>query len=94
MSQLANKTDKVLVGFKMMDRSIPRHDYEIYCNGEKTGFVTSGGIGPSVGANIGLGCISTKVPTTAGSIIEIDIRGKLHPAEIVKRPFYTRSRRA
>ncbi|EKE03728.1 MAG: hypothetical protein ACD_20C00157G0005 [uncultured bacterium] len=95
LSQLSGKKlDKILVGFRMLDKSIPRHDYEIFKDDEKVGCVTSGGIAPFVGANIGLGYVNTDIPTSIGSKIDISIRGKLHPAEIVKRPFYTRSRRA
>lgn len=91
LSQLNNKSaNRVLVGFRMLDKSIPRHEYEIFKDGEKVGFVTSGGIAPFVGANIGLGYVSTKIPTIIGTKFDISIRGKLHPAEIVKRPFYVR----
>lgn len=81
---------KQLVGFKMLDKSIPRHDYIIYINNEEAGPVTSGGVAPSLGSNIGLGYIKTTNPTAEGTKIDIMIRGKLHPAEIVKRPFYSK----
>lgn len=91
LSQLANKDyDKVLIGFKTLDNSIPRHDYGIFNNGEKIGTVSSGGVAPFLGRNIGLGYISAKTSLPIGSKIDISIRGKFHPAEIVKRPFYVR----
>lgn len=92
LSQLANKSyNKILVGFRMLDKSIPRHGFDILKDNEKVGIVTSGGIAPFAGANIGLGYVDTKIETSAGSKIDIDIRGKLHPAEIVKRPFYRKA---
>jgi aminomethyltransferase len=89
LSQINEKTEtKKLVGFKMLDKSIPRHDYIIYINNETAGMVTSGGVAPYIGENIGLGYIFTKDSAEVGTKINIMIRGKLHPAEIVKRPFY------
>jgi len=90
LSQLNQKDEaKRLVGFKMLDKSIPRHDYRIYINNEDSGVVTSGGVAPFIGENIGFGYINTDKPTIIGTKIDIMIREKLHPAEIVKRPFYT-----
>jgi aminomethyltransferase len=91
MKQIAgNNIDKILIGFKMLDRSIPRHDYEIYKDGKQAGIVTSGGVAPSIQANIGLGYINTEFQFAAGTTIDIMIREKLHPAVIVNRPFYNR----
>lgn len=92
LSQLDKKNEpKKLVGFKMLDKSIPRHDYMIYIDNEEAGVVTSGGVAPNINQNIGLGYISSEKSTKAGTKIDIMIRGKLHPAEIVKRPFYSKS---
>ena len=73
----------------MIDKSIPRHDYRIYINNEDAGVVTSGGVASFISENIGLGYINTDKSTSVGTKIDIMIRGKLHPAEIVKRPFYS-----
>lgn len=90
--QLKTKNyDKKLIGFKMLDKSIPRHNYEIFLDNDKIGIVTSGGVAPFIGLNIGLGYINTSVNLSVGSQININIRGKQHPAEIVKRPFYSKS---
>lgn len=84
------KVKRKLVGFKMLDRSVPRHDYKIYMENQNAGQVTSGGFSPCSNIGIGLGYIDAQKPFTEGTKIEIMIRGKLHPAEIIKRPFYTR----
>jgi len=76
-----------LIGFEMMDNSIPRHDYDIICNGNKTGKVTSGTIGPSVHKGIGMAYVPTEFAAT-GTEIEIDIRNKPAKAKIVQTPFY------
>jgi len=90
--QLINKSErKKLVGFKMLDKSIPRHDYKIYIDGQEAGVVTSGGVAPSIRENIGLAYIDKNFLSSVGAKIEVMIREKLHPAEIVKRPFYTKN---
>ena len=85
--QLINGVEKKLVGFKMLDKAIARHGYEVYYNNEKVGFVTSGGVSPTRGDNIGLAYVKTIDNLTVGSTIQILIREKLYNAEIIKKPF-------
>ena len=87
MDQIKNGVSKKLIGFKMLDKNIARHGYDVYYNHEKVGIVTSGGISPSRGDNIGLGYVKNLDNLTVGSTIQIMIREKLHDAEIVERPF-------
>ena len=76
-----------LVAFKMIDRGIPRKDYEINdAEGNKIGHVTSGTSSPSLKLGIGMGYV-TKELSAAGNEIFLDIRGKQVKAEIVKLPF-------
>ena len=88
VSQLENGVSKKLVGFEMIDRGIPRHDYEI-CDAQGTviGKVTSGSISPMTNAGIGMGYVN-KPFFELGSEIYISIRGKLLKAVVVKPPFY------
>ncbi len=77
-----------LVAFEMIDRGIPRHDYEIVdANGNKIGKVTSGTMSPSLKIGIGLGYVSID-NSKLDSEIFIDIRGKGVKAKVVKAPFY------
>jgi len=88
MEQLQHGGRKKLVGFRMLDKSIARHEYEVYSDGKKIGIVTSGGVSPMRGENIGLAYINSPLDKlSVGSTIQIMIRDKLHDAEIVKRPF-------
>ncbi|MCZ2129031.1 MAG: glycine cleavage system aminomethyltransferase GcvT [Bacteroidia bacterium] len=76
-----------LVGFEMIDKGIPRHDYLIKnANNEEIGRVTSGTQSPSLGKAIGLGYVK-KAYSAVGSEIFVDIRGKLIKAQVVKIPF-------
>ena len=85
--QLKEGITKKLIGFKMLDKAIARHGYEIFFNNEKIGIVTSGGVSPIRSENIGMGYIKNLDKLAVGSTIQILIREKLHDAEIVKRPF-------
>src|SRR5882757_2744241 len=50
-----------LVGFKMIDKGIPRHDYQIKDEeGNVIGKVTSGTISPASGVGIGLGYVTVE----------------------------------
>lgn len=91
LSQMANKNvSKKLVKFKMLDKSIPRQDYRIYIKSRDMGKVTSGGFSPCANTGIGLGLIDSGELFAEGARIDIMIRGKLHPAEIIKKPVYKR----
>ena len=77
-----------LVGFEMIERGIPRHDYEIAdANGNVVGIVTSGTQSPSMGIAIGMGYVPTAL-ATPDSEIYIRIRNKDIKAKVVKMPFY------
>jgi aminomethyltransferase len=79
---------KKLVGFEMIDKGIPRHDYEIAdLDGNPIGIVTSGTMSPSLKLGIGLGYVPTTF-STPDSEIAIVVRGKLLKAKVVKLPFY------
>ncbi|AYB31384.1 glycine cleavage system aminomethyltransferase GcvT [Chryseolinea soli] len=75
-----------LVGFKMVDKGIPRHDYLIKnAAGDVIGKVTSGTMSPLLGIGIGLGYVTTS-NSAVGSEIFIDVRGKALKAQVSKTP--------
>lgn len=79
---------KKLVGFEMIDRGIPRHDYEITdSEGRIIGKVTSGTQSPSLQKAIGMGYIE-KGMDKEGTEIFINIRNNKIRAKIVKFPFF------
>ena len=80
-------TAQKLVGFEMIDRGIPRHDYEIVdAEGNVIGRVTSGTQSPSLKKSIGLGYVNSAF-SKAGTEIYINIRNQKVKAEIKKAPF-------
>jgi len=77
-----------LIGFEMIDRGIPRHDYEIVdAAGNVIGKVTSGTQSPSLQKAIGMGYV-TKEHAKEGAEIFISIRNNSIKAKVVKFPFY------
>jgi aminomethyltransferase len=81
-----------LVGLTLGDRHIARHDYPIYHQGQAVGVVTSGTLSPTLGYPIALGFVPPALGTI-GQQVEVEIRGKHYPAQVVKKPFYRSSRR-
>ncbi len=80
---------KRLVGFKMVDRGIPRQGYEICDENEKViGEVTSGTMSPSLNIGVGLGYVESGMHKS-GTEIYIKIRNKMVKAEISRPPFVT-----
>lgn len=79
-------SNRKLIGFKMLDKAIPRHGYEIKADGNIIGTVTSGTFSPSLEIPIGIGYVE-KDFSKIGSKIIIDIRGRERQAEVVKTPF-------
>ncbi len=78
-----------LVGFRLDGRGFPRHGYPVYVNGRDVDVVRSGTMSPSLGQAIG----TTYLPADAakvGTRFEVECRGERIPAEVVKRPFYTK----
>jgi len=80
-----------LIGFELIERGIPRHDYEIVdANGTNIGIVTSGTQSPSLGKAIGMGYVKTEFAGLDSEIF-ISIRDKKIAAKVVKMPFYKKA---
>lgn len=80
-----------LVGFKMIDKGIPRHNYTIKdAEGLDIGIVTSGTISPVLGIGIGLGYVTTE-QGAPGKEIFVEVRGRNLKASVHKPPFISPS---
>ncbi len=85
--QKAEGVKRKLVGFEMIDKGIPRHNYEIKdANGNKIGYVTSGTQSPSLQKAIGMGYVTVE-HASIDSDLFIAVRDKLLKAKVVKMPF-------
>ena len=87
--QAEEGTRKKLVGIKIQNKGIARKGYPVLYNSEPVGRVTSGTWSPTLKEPIALAYVTREV-ATINTQIEVEIRGKKHPAVIVKRPFYRR----
>lgn len=77
---------KKLVGFKMAEKGIPRHDYAVKdAAGNVIGKVTSGTMSPMLGIGVGLAYVTT-ANAAVGTEIAIDVRGKALKAQVSKLP--------
>ena len=78
---------KRLVAFELIDRGIPRKDYEIFAKeGALIGRVTSGTMSPTLGKAIGMGYVS-KEYSKVDTEIYISIRDKKIKSKVVRLPF-------
>ena len=85
--QKENGVERKLVGYEMIERGIPRHDYEILdADGNLIGKVTSGSQSPSLQKGIGMGYVKTAF-SKIGTDIYIKIRDNKILARVVKMPF-------
>ena len=80
-----------LIGFEITDRGIARDGQDVLVGGKKVGAVTSGSPAPFLKKNIGMAYVPVEA-AVEGQQIEIDVRGRLVAAKIVKTPFYKRER--
>ena len=85
--QKAEGIKRKLIGFEMIDRGIPRHDYLIKdAAGNTIGKVTSGTQAPSLNKAIGMGYVTIENAATDTEIF-IDIRNTPVKAKVAKIPF-------
>jgi aminomethyltransferase len=78
---------RLLIGFEMLDKAVPREHYPILLDGEPAGFVTTGMKSPTLDKFLGMGYVPSPL-SAVGTEIEIVVRGQSRRAVIVKRPFY------
>lgn len=86
-AQKESGVSRKLIGFEMVERGIPRHDYEVFdASGNVIGKVTSGTQSPTLQKAIGLAYVKTEF-SKEGSEIFIGIRENKVKAQVVKFPF-------
>lgn len=79
--------ERTLVGLEIEGQRIARQDAVVLQNKSPVGVVTSGTMSPTLGKVIAMALVS--VPASeVGASLQVDIRGKLSKATVVKLPFY------
>ncbi len=76
-----------LIGLEMEGRYIARHGYRVISEGKMVGEVTSGTLSPTLAKAIALAYVPREF-SKRGTKLDVEIRGKLHQAKVVKKPFY------
>ena len=78
-----------LIGFKLVDKGIPRQGYSLFSfDGKEIGKVTSGTMSPTLNQAIGIAWIDT-AHSADGAEFAVDIRGRRAKAQVVPTPFVT-----
>jgi aminomethyltransferase len=86
--QKLSGSSKSLVAFRMSGKSAPpRPHYPMVVGGRTAGEVSSGTLSPSLGVGIGMGYMQG-APADGVTEMEIEIRGRRFPAQVVARPIY------
>jgi len=83
---------KLLVGFELMERGIPRAGYALALAGSEVGVVTSGAPSPTLQKSIGLGYVPPAL-AEPGTRLEVKVRGRGLSARVVATPFVRGSTR-
>jgi aminomethyltransferase len=77
------------IGLELASKRIAREGSAVLCDGREIGQVTSGTFSPTLQKPIAMAFVQ-KGAAVVGKAVEIDIRGKREPANVVKLPFYHR----
>ncbi len=85
-AQRARDDYRRLVGVRMADRGIPRHECPVMAGSAWVGTVTSGTLSPSLRVGIALASVDPD-HAVPGTSVQVDIRGTPHPAQVVHLPF-------
>ena len=80
-----------LVGLKGLGRRAGRAHYPVLKDGNVVGEVTSGQPSPTLGYPVAMAYVDVEF-TEVGTALEIDLRGKAEPFEVVDLPFYKRTK--
>jgi aminomethyltransferase len=83
---------KRLVGFEARGRGIAREGHAVLADGEPVGRVTSGTWSPTFEKALGMAYVAPE-HAEVGTALEVDVRGRRLPVEVVAMPFYRREKR-
>ena len=79
------------VGLKVTGRGIIREQQEVFLNGEKIGVTTSGTHCPYLKQAVALALVDAD-HREVGTKVQVNVRGRMVDAEIIKLPFYKRAK--
>jgi aminomethyltransferase len=88
--EIADGPARKIVGIKPEGRAPARDGTIIMVDGKKVGVITSGGFGPSAQSPVALGFVPPAL-ARPGQALELMVRGKALPAQVIKLPFVQKS---
>ena len=88
LKQKLEEPERVLVGFELVERGVPRDHYPVFKDGKEVGIVSTGMFSPTTDRYLGMAFVPRDL-AVIGTELEIMIRNKPTKAKVVKRPFYT-----
>lgn len=86
LEEYAKDPKRILVGFELKGKGIPREGYEIEKDGKKIGHVTTGYLSPTLGTRIGNALIDVEYKGI-GKTFDVMVRNKPVEAEIISKKF-------
>lgn len=89
--QVTDGPERKIVGIEMIDKGIPRTEYEVLFEDKVIGHVTSGTQSPTLGKNVGRAIIDAEY-AEVGKELLIQVRKRQLKAQIVATPFYKRGK--
>jgi aminomethyltransferase len=83
--------EQMRVGLALQGKRVPREGFAVLAGGRVVGQITSGTFSPTLDRPIAMAYVDV-TQSVAGTELEVDIRGRGEPAEVVALPFYRRPR--
>ena len=80
-----------LVGIRCEGKRVPRQDYALMHGTQQVGEICSGSYAPTVDGNIGSAYVRSDL-AVEGTGLEMDLRGKRVPVQVVSKVFYKRGK--
>ncbi|MEG0268763.1 MAG: glycine cleavage system aminomethyltransferase GcvT [Clostridia bacterium] len=88
---LAGEPQIARVGLQMLGRGIAREHFPVFYQGKQVGATTSGTHCPTLGKPVAMALVNHGCQAL-GTVVQVEIRGKLVDAEVIPLPFYSRKR--
>lgn len=89
LSEAKRAPAKSRIGLKLDGKRVPREHYGVYKDNQAIGEISSGTFSPTLQHPIAMALVDAG-STSVGDKLEVDLRGKRLPAEVVQLPFYAR----
>jgi aminomethyltransferase len=84
------KSARVRVGLKVIGRGIIREHADVFLGGKPVGKTSSGTYCPFLKESLAMALLNAEA-SALGTVVEVDVRGRMIPAEVCALPFYKNS---